>query len=489
MKHANYEIKKSASIIGAVLGLSCVSAWGADEQGPLVQELLQRLEARDRLIADLQQRVGRLESAVDGKASKTSEKFIVRVNGEVSEALQKTLIKAAGNKSEQEMVARKLRIHNQSVLAQKSQAERGETASQALPSLALELSTMPDLGQTEGDHKHNQPIAADNALAANSAPVAPKTGEPVGEAQRVAQTPVPEKPKGPAGSFEVDEEAAEHALERTLTQAGALLLPMKRAEIQPFFSYVRQEASVPTLVQVGGSLGVASQKIRLNQFNSGVASRFGLPLDSQLELTIPYNIVDRSVVNDFRSFGGSAFDTKSSGSHLGDIQLGLAKTVVREKGWRPDMIARMTWTAPTGVRFDEGVSMGGGFHRVQGSMTMLKRQDPLAFSGRFFYERAFDKSNDNPGDRYGFSIGTVLAASPETSLSVSLDQTFINEIKLDGRTIKGSDQVVSSLVIGAASIFDRDFLFSVSGGIGLTEDSPDYFVNISTPMRFDMPFM
>jgi len=58
---------------------------------------------------------------------KTSEKIIVRVNGEVSEALQQTLIKAAGKKPEQEAVARNLRIHNQSILAQKSPSERGES--------------------------------------------------------------------------------------------------------------------------------------------------------------------------------------------------------------------------------------------------------------------------------------------------------------------------------------------------------------------------
>jgi type III restriction enzyme len=58
---------------------------------------------------------------------KESSKVIVRVSGEVSEALQQTLIKAAGKKAEQETVARNLRIHNQSIVAQKSPSERGES--------------------------------------------------------------------------------------------------------------------------------------------------------------------------------------------------------------------------------------------------------------------------------------------------------------------------------------------------------------------------
>jgi len=55
-----------------------------------------------------------------------NDKIVVRVTGEVSEQLQQTLIKAAGKKAEQETVARDLRIHNQSIQAQKSPAQRGE---------------------------------------------------------------------------------------------------------------------------------------------------------------------------------------------------------------------------------------------------------------------------------------------------------------------------------------------------------------------------
>ncbi|EAR21780.1 hypothetical protein [Nitrococcus mobilis] len=44
-----------------------------------------------------------------------------------------------------------------------------------------------------------------------------------------------------SGQFQVDEEAAERALERTLVVQGALLLPFGLAEIQPSFSYTRSE--------------------------------------------------------------------------------------------------------------------------------------------------------------------------------------------------------------------------------------------------------
>ena len=67
-------------------------------------------------------------------------------------------------------------------------------------------------------------------------------------APRVAQSTPPSPPpaggnasagrSGP-GTFEVDEEAAQRALERTLTQSGALLLPPPTIQVTHSFSYRR----------------------------------------------------------------------------------------------------------------------------------------------------------------------------------------------------------------------------------------------------------
>jgi len=390
--------KKQLKIfIGAMLGLAFLPVW-AGSQDPVVQELLRKLEARDRLIADLQRRVTHLEQVVQVKRP---------------------------------------------------------------------------------------------AVAVGSKPPA-KPKPPAAKSQQVAEAPAAERAKTRKpglGSFEVDEEAAEHALERTLTQTGALLLPLKQAEIQPFFNYVYQDFRTPQLVRVGNDLITVNQKVRRNQFISGVFSRFGLPMDSQLEVRLPYTIIDSSGVTDTSFVGGARTESTSTASRLGDVEVGIAKTLFREKGWRPDLIARLVWVAPTGRKMSDGILMGAGFHRLRGSLTMLKRQDPLAFTGRFFYDAAFDDHRDNPGNRFGFSLGTFLAASPETSLSISIEQSFIDDIKLNGRTINGTDRVVSSVVLGASTTLGRGLLLSVFGGIGLTDDSPDYFINVSMPFRFGLPFV
>lgn len=46
------------------------------------------------------------------------------------------------------------------------------------------------------------------------------------------------------------------------------------------------------------------------------------------------------------------------------------------------------------------------------------------------YGTTFEKDAINPGDQLGFSVGALLAASPETSLRVILNQTFVTELEV-----------------------------------------------------------
>jgi hypothetical protein len=334
------------------------------------------------------------------------------------------------------------------------------------------------------------PTAATPVAASLPATDAPMTGAPdmqVTQAQDPAPSAqaTPTQPAAP-GQFEVDEDAVDRALERTLVQEGVLLLPFGQAEIEPSFSYTRREVDVPTFATVNGEIVVGEQEVKRNEFQSGTTLRIGLPLDSQIEVGIPYNYVDESVST---TVGGAPQTHNSEFGHgFGDLNVGLAKTLLREDaGWWPDVIARVTWDADTGKTRDNGVFLGGGFNELSGSLSAVKRQDPLAFVGSVSYAKAFESDNIEPGDEVGFSLGTVLAASPETSLSFFFNQTFADETKIDGDAINGSDQVAGTLNIGAATILGRNVLLSVTGEVGLTDDAPDYAIGASLPIRFDLP--
>ncbi len=298
------------------------------------------------------------------------------------------------------------------------------------------------------------------------------TGAPEETTQRQAPTP---------GQVEVDEEAVERALEFALVQQGALLLPLGRAELTPRFTYTRRTGDFPVIVN--GLL--AEREVRRNEFDFFAGLQIGLPFDSQLELGLPYNLVDRSIVD--RVGGTGVQESSGTGHGLGDFSVGVAKTVLREERWWPDVILRVNWDTGTGERMNNDVALDGGFQDISGSVSLVKRQDPLVFVGGAFYETVIEEDDIDPGDRVGFRIGTFLSASPNTSLSVTLNQTFIDEFKVDGRSIEGSDRVESILSFGAAVSIGRNVLLSGSVGAGLTDDSPDYSVSISLPIRFSTP--
>ncbi len=296
------------------------------------------------------------------------------------------------------------------------------------------------------------------------------------------------KPKSSVGSFEVDEIAAERALERTLVQSGALLLPFGQGEIQPFVTYTRRESTLP----FGGET-FAKIDTRRNEIDAGIFLRAGLPFESQLELRIPTRTVNESRITaqvpSINNPTAGNFDSgDNTGFALGDISIGIAKTLMHEDGWIPDLVGRITWDTDSGERIDNKVFLGSGFNDLIVSVTALKRQDPLAFTGSFSYQKTFKNFGIEPGDKYSFSMNASLAASPQTSLSIGLQQTFSEITEVNNVEIPGTDAITSALTFGASSTIGRRLFFSVLAGIGLTDSSPDYFVNVSVPLRFDIPF-
>lgn len=310
----------------------------------------------------------------------------------------------------------------------------------------------------------------------------PRASRPRGPVRAAGEDPRGGAPQGP-GQISVDKDDAERALERTLVTTGGLLLPYGQAEVEFGFGYTRIAEQAAFL---DSNDVVFSRDIRTNVMSGDARMRFGLPFEAQLELGLPYQYVREQEA--FSVGFAGAGDSERSGQGLGDFRLGLAKTFLREEHWWPDVIARITWDSNTGEFRENGVVLGGsGFHDLDGSITLVKRQDPLAFVGSFSYGTTFERKGIEPGDRMRFSLSALLAASPETSLRIGFDNVIIEESEIDGRGVGGSDQMVGVAVLGASSIVGRRTVLDFSGGIGLTDEAPDYSVQLSLGWRFDLP--
>ncbi len=287
------------------------------------------------------------------------------------------------------------------------------------------------------------------------------------------------------GEVAVDPEAAERALERTLVLTGDLLLPVGKADIEPFISYEFDDTSdlpANVLIDSGGNLIATNRRVERDVILTGVNLRAGLPFGSQVELSLPYRFVRRQENQDL----SSATSSDESGSGIGDLRVGVATTLLREDGWFPDIVGRVTWDSDTGKDSDNGVSLNSDFHEIIGSVSAIKRQDPFAFVGRISYEHAFESDDIQPGDRFGFGAAAVLAASPETSLRISFNASYRDDLEFNGSTIDGTDENQATLSFGISSILARGTLLNFTAGAGLTDDSPDYTVFLSLPVRLTL---
>jgi hypothetical protein len=285
-----------------------------------------------------------------------------------------------------------------------------------------------------------------------------------------AATQTSAKPPAP-GQFEVSEEAAERALERTLVATGNLIVPAGFAEIEPLFSYTRREMPAQVLFNVNR-----------NELFPAADLRIGLPWESQIEFFLPYNFQEQQIVN--VSAAPAAQVSNRWGNAIGDFTVGMAKTFVHESGWIPNLLGRVSWEIPTGPTFANETPLTSGQNKLAFSLTALKRQDPLVFVATAGYTKAFENNNVNPGDQFNFTTGAFLATSPETTLRGVLQQNFLRNVTVNGTTFPGSNTVQPILNFGASSILGRGVLVDLQVGFGLTNSAPKYQVVLSSTYRF-----
>ncbi|MEZ5934152.1 MAG: hypothetical protein R3F54_19885 [Alphaproteobacteria bacterium] len=286
------------------------------------------------------------------------------------------------------------------------------------------------------------------------------------------------------GQFDVDEDALDRALERTLTREGVLLLPAGRIEVTPSFSYSRRESRAPTQVDLFGLFAqVRETEIRRDEYTANLSLDIGLPFDSQLEISQSFKHIDQTTMTSAGFVGLEESD--ESADAFDDLVVGLAKGVLQEDRWWPDVVARVTWDTDTGDDRDGNIGLGGGAHELAGSLSFLKTRDPLAFFGGVSYGYSFEEDGFDPGDTIGVSIGTSLAAGPDTSLRLALSQSFAGKARINDETIPGSQETSASLTAGASLILGGGVLLDTSVTAGLTDDAPDYAARIALPIRFN----
>jgi hypothetical protein len=225
---------------------------------------------------------------------------------------------------------------------------------------------------------------------------------------------------------------------------------------------------------------VGDRDRRVDTLEPALGLRVGLPWDLQADLRVPYSITREKTV-----IGGTA--DRRSDSELGDIEIGLTKQILREGIRTPSLLASVTWIASTGDRGDDD-RLGSGSDAIQGTLTAVKSQDPLVFVGSLSYSANLEDKGAgrtvDPGDQVGVNVSSILAVSPETSLSFGIELSFFGETDVGGQEIAGSDGLSGILELGLGTVLTPSTLLSITTGMGFTEDAPDFRFGVSLPIRF-----
>jgi hypothetical protein len=274
----------------------------------------------------------------------------------------------------------------------------------------------------------------------------------------------------------------ERALERALTRENVLVLPSDAYELEPGFEYTYRASDALQIVNVSGVPQVARQDVKQDRLETRLTLRAGLPHASHVEIRLPYVFLrdDRSTAD---RFGQTVHE-----AGVGDVQITFTKQLVEERPERPGLLGSLIWKAPTGDFHVGEPSVGSGFHSLQGALTLVKRQDPLVFFGTASYTSVLERSHGgaeiDPGDSFGLKLGTMLAASPRTSLRGGFELNRSGRTKIDGNAIPGSDTAVATLQFGLATLLSRRSLLDIQLNIGATPDAPNFALIVSAPFRF-----
>lgn len=256
-----------------------------------------------------------------------------------------------------------------------------------------------------------------------------------------------------------DDDELNRALERTLVQQGAMVLPARTYELEPQLSYVHWDRDRASLRYV---------------WTAALTARAGVGWDSSLEARVPY--VHAATVTD-------------SATELGDVSLAITKQLAREERGRPGVLVAFGWLTHTGQdAFGGRVPTGSGFSTPQAAVTLVKRDDPLVYFGSLSYAapraRVVGGARVQPGDVVGLRAGAALAAAPHSSVNVAVNISSVAAARVDGQRVPDSDTVMGTLEIGFGTVLSRRVMLNLGGEFRVSGPVPNFRLVLGLPIRF-----
>jgi hypothetical protein len=306
------------------------------------------------------------------------------------------------------------------------------------------------------------PVALSNIVGKGSASSRPSEDQAPSPAPAQQQKPIGRKPP------------EETDIRKIFLRQSAVLLRPGQLEVEAAPGYLRDQSVSPFL------------NAKLRQFRMPLSARIGLFPRGEGYVTVPVAYVHREL-----AFAESAVTHRESG--LGDAAAGLNFEIAAETARRPDIIASVSVSAPSGSKPDEeGLSLGSGHWEAGFGVQFIKTVDPVALFGGVSFTHLFDARyylNDgvhavDPGMTAGYNFGFGFAVNENISLSAQLAGNYQSASRADGKKVFGSSREPLSLRSALTYRLSGKTYIEPSLTIGLDDDTPDFILGISLTRRF-----
>jgi Putative MetA-pathway of phenol degradation len=293
----------------------------------------------------------------------------------------------------------------------------------------------------------------------------------------------PAQEAAPEATAPTEEEIAARALERALVQRGAVLLAPWRVEAVAELVYGHDSSEVSATLEGGG---FAPGRVRAHLAATSLGVRVGLPGKFQVEGALPFVAAQR------RTNVGTSAARADVAPGVGDVRLALARHVLSSKGNALQLLVGGAWRAPTGrspygLAPDE-LGRGQGVHSLSASATIVKISDPLVLLATGTYTANLARNTPigrvDLADTVNISLSSLLAVTPQESLSVQIGVERGGDVHLDGSAVVGTDRTSAIAQLGVSTVLSKRVLLTVAAAMGITGDAPDFQLGVSVPVRF-----
>ncbi len=165
---------------------------------------------------------------------------------------------------------------------------------------------------------------------------------------------------------------------------------------------------------------------------------------------------------------------------MGDVRVGLRRTVLREDVGIPDVILTLEGRIPT----DDDHSS----YAVGGGVALVKSIDPVVLFANTNYLHTFSQDFDDvtrleAEDRVAATLGYAYALNDTITLSTSLSGLFLSETDFDNATLR--QQELFSLQFGLTSWLAKGLYIEPTVGYGLNGPGDSFFIGVTLPYTFE----